>query len=77
MRAPITGPASFDNMRLLSFQLNDVFSIEGTPFEQVVLSVGSRLRYEELMKVIDVCTRQKLPDGTKLGKISFVELPEE
>jgi hypothetical protein len=26
------------------------------------------------MKVIDVCTRQKLPNGKKLSKLSFVEL---
>jgi len=28
-----------------------------------------------LMKVIDVCTHQTLPDGKKLSKLSFVELP--
>ena len=28
------------------------------------------------MGVVDVCTRQKLPDGKKLTKLSFVELPD-
>lgn len=46
------------------------------PFEQVILQVGSRVRYDELMKVIDVCTKQKLPTGESLSKLSFVELPE-
>ena len=27
------------------------------------------------MKIIDVCTRQTLPNGQKLTKLSFVELP--
>jgi len=27
------------------------------------------------MKVVDVCTRQKLPNGEKLSKLSFVEAP--
>jgi hypothetical protein len=27
------------------------------------------------MRVIDVCTKQTLPNGDKLTKLSFVELP--
>jgi hypothetical protein len=41
----------------------------------VLIQVDSRLKYEELMKVVDVCTRQTLPNGEKLTKLSFVELP--
>lgn len=48
----------------------------GGDFDQVVIQAGSRLRYEELMKVVDVCTRQTLPNGEKLSKLSFAELPE-
>jgi hypothetical protein len=39
-----------------------------------VIRVAPNLRYEELMKVIDVCTRQKMADGQLLRKISFVEM---
>jgi biopolymer transport protein ExbD len=46
------------------------------PFKQVIMQVGSKLRYDELMRLIDVCTRQELPSGEKLTKLSFVELPE-
>ena len=28
------------------------------------------------MRVIDICTRQTMADGSKLTKLSFVELPE-
>ncbi len=27
------------------------------------------------MKVVDICTRAKLPDGKPLAKLSFVEIP--
>jgi hypothetical protein len=46
------------------------------PFQQVILQVGTGLRYAELMRVVDVCVQQTLPDGRKLTKMSFVELPE-
>jgi biopolymer transport protein ExbD len=47
----------------------------GNPFDQVIIQVSDSCRYDELMKVIDVCTHQTLPDGKKLSKLSFVELP--
>src|SRR5579872_7134021 len=63
LRVAFTGPADAANLRKLEKQLHDAFGFEGTPFEQIVVRVAPRLRYEELMKVIDVCTRQKMPDG--------------
>ena len=53
-------------------ELRNVFN--KTPFEQVVIRVAPNLHYEELMKVIDVCARQKLPNGQNVNKISFVEM---
>ena len=52
-----------------------MFSDPANPFDQVIVQVGSNLRYDALMKVMDVCTRQKLPTGEKLSKLSFVEAP--
>ena len=64
------------NLGQLSTELRAVFSDdEGNPFDQVVIQVGSSLKYEHLMSVIDVCTKQTLPDGQKLSKLSFVEMP--
>jgi len=60
----------------LDARLKTILTDEGAPFEQVIVQVGSKLRYDELMKVVDVCTRQKLADGKKLSKLSFVELPD-
>lgn len=70
------GPANTYNLHELDRQLRVLFGIQHTPYDQVLIRVAPTLRYEELMKIIDVCTRQKLPDGTRLQKISFTELPE-
>jgi hypothetical protein len=60
----------------LNDRLKTVLTDQASPFEQVVIQVGSGLRYDALLSVVDVCTRQRLPDGRKLTKLSFVELPD-
>ena len=60
----------------LDAELRDKLTAANTPFEQVVIQVGSGLRYDALMSVIDICTRQKMGNGESLTKLSFVELPE-
>jgi biopolymer transport protein ExbD len=70
------GPANAYNLHELNRQLRGLFGLQHTPYDQVLIRVAPTLRYEELMKIIDVCTRQKLPDGTRLQKISFAELQE-
>jgi biopolymer transport protein ExbD len=69
------GEGNVGNLQALEGQLRTVLADPGSPFDQVIIQVGSALHYEELMKVIDVCTRQTLADGKKLSKLSFVELP--
>lgn len=59
----------------LERELGKIFSDKGNPFEQVIVQVGSEVMYESLMKVVEACARQRLPDGTKLSKLSFVEVP--
>ena len=71
------GPMDGNRLRTLDRRLKDVFAIEGKPFDQVLLRVGKALNYGELMKIIDVCTRQKMADGKPVNKISFVELEEK
>lgn len=70
------GPGDAANLAKLDQRLREVFSLRSTPYEQVLIRVAPGLRYEELMKVVDICTRQKLPNGERLRKISFDELPE-
>lgn len=76
LHVAFTGQADAVNLRKLEKQLQQMFGFAGTPFEQIVVRVAPTLRYEELMKVIDVCTRQKMLDGQTLRKISFVEMSE-
>ena len=66
---PVPGIAALDG------KLKEVFADPGNPFDQVIIQVSDACRYDELMKVVDVCTHQVLPDGQKLSKLSFVELP--
>ena len=58
----------------LDAELRDKLTAANTPFEQVVIQVHSGLRYDALMSVVDICTRQKMADGKALAKLSFVEL---
>jgi biopolymer transport protein ExbD len=60
----------------LDNKLESIFSDPGNAFDQVILQVGSTLHYDDLMQVVDVCTRQTLPNGEKLAKLSFVESPQ-
>jgi biopolymer transport protein ExbD len=59
----------------LDARLKAAFSDPASTFDQVVVQVGSSLRYEQLMKVVDICSRQKLTTGQPLRKLSFVEIP--
>lgn len=71
------GPSDPVKLRDLDQRLKQVFLLEGTPFDQVLLRVGKSLAYGELMKIVEVCTRQKMADGAKVNKISFVEIEEK
>ncbi len=72
----VVGENSPDKAKALEVRLGVILDDPDAPFKQVILQIGSKLRYDELMKLIDVCTRQKLPSGESLTKLSFVELPE-
>ncbi len=61
----------------LERKLAEILGDPAMVFDQVVIQVDSRLRYEKLMTLIDVCTRQKLANGELLSKLSFVELPAQ
>jgi biopolymer transport protein ExbD len=59
----------------LDHRLKTVLSDSNTGFEQVLINVDQRLHYDSLMQVIGSCNKQKMPDGTPLKKLSFVEMP--
>ena len=70
------GETGVANLTALELRLMQIFADPDNSFEQVIIQVGSNLRYDALMKIVDICTRLKLPSGEKLSKLSFVEVPE-
>ena len=70
------GETAVGGLASLDRQLSTILGDSANPFEQVIIQVGSGLRYDALMSVVDICTRQKMPNGKPLEKLSFVELPE-
>ena len=71
------GEANVGSQKELDKRLRTILKDPGSPFEQVIIQVDASLRYEELMQVVDICTRQTLANGQRLSKLSFVELPHE
>jgi biopolymer transport protein ExbD len=69
------GEAQVPSIAALDGKLREVFADPGNPFDQVIIQVSDQCRYDELMKIVDVCTRQTLPNGQKLAKLTFVEVP--
>ena len=69
------GETPINSLPLLEARLKEVFADVNNPFDQVLVQVSDNCRYDELMRVVEACTKQKLPDGKALPKLSFVELP--
>ncbi len=67
--------ADEDHLTGLGEKLKAALTDSGAGFDQIIIQVGSAVHYQGLMKVIDICTQQKLSNGQKLSKLSFVELP--
>ena len=61
-------------VRRLNEHLKSLFEIEGILFDRVQIHADGRLRYEELMKIVDVCTQQTLSDGKPMQRVNFMEL---
>ena len=64
------------DMQDLQTCLAAVFKERRNPFDQVILQTSYNLQYSKLMQVVEICTRQRLPNGEKLRKLSFVVIPE-
>lgn len=55
-------------------RLGPLFTARNVLYDRIQIEVDPNLRYEELLKLIDVCAQQKQPDGKPIGKVSFVEM---
>lgn len=63
------------DLRDLEQKLRGIAKVSQTPFDQVQLKVSRSLEYENVLKVIDVCARNKLTSGDQQTKVSIVEMP--
>jgi biopolymer transport protein ExbD len=67
--APVT------DLRDLEEKLRSIAKVSESPFDQVLLKVSRNLEYENVLKVIEICARNKLTSGDQQTKVSIVEMP--
>ena len=68
-RPPVSSLAVFEQDIKTLMKLSDV------PFEQVLIRVGPTLEYENVLKVLEICARNKLTQGNEPTKVSIQEMP--
>jgi biopolymer transport protein ExbD len=69
-----------DEQRLTSLgalesRLRQIFAAPDQPFRQVLLEIDGDVAYEQVLAVMEKCTRQKLPGGVPLDRLSLAERP--
>jgi biopolymer transport protein ExbD len=61
----------------LEDKVADCFVQGAGAFKQVIIQASPQVRWDYVMKTMDICSRQKKADGSKLEKLSFVCLAKE
>ncbi|HEV2972149.1 MAG TPA: biopolymer transporter ExbD [Pirellulales bacterium] len=63
------------SLAMLDAELKSKLGSPTSPFDQVIIGVDPKLKYEELMRVLGVCTHQSVGGDpkNKLSKLSLVE----
>ncbi len=59
----------------LEQKLRSITKVSESPFDQVLLKVSRNLEYQNVLKVIEICARNKLTSGDQQTKVSIVEIP--
>ncbi|MGC3968811.1 MAG: biopolymer transporter ExbD [Pirellulales bacterium] len=67
---PVGGLAQLDS------KLHEALHETGSPFDRIVVQVAPQLKYDELMQIVDVCSRQTSADGKPLNRLSFLEMSD-
>jgi biopolymer transport protein ExbD len=63
-----------ETFEILRDTMRKMLSDPGSPIEQVVIQASEALHYNEVMKVIGICTEQKLPKTGEFVKLSMVAM---
>jgi biopolymer transport protein ExbD len=66
---PVTDLRDFEQKLRALMKASDI------PFDQVQLRVSKDLEYENVLKIIEICARNKLTSGDQQTKVSIVEIP--
>lgn len=74
LRPILKGRLDKRNQASLNQQLKAMFETQAVPLDRIQLVVDDRLHYEELMKIVDVCTQQVLPNGEHMNRVSFIPM---
>ncbi len=67
------GEQRLASLTALETRLRQVFADPRQPFRQVVLEIDGDVAYEQVLAVVERCTRQRLPGGARLERLSLVE----
>jgi biopolymer transport protein ExbD len=59
----------------LEQKLRAMMKVSGLPFDQVLLKVSPKLEYENVLRILEICARNKLTSGDQQTKVSIVEMP--
>jgi len=65
---PVTDLQDFEQ------KLRSIMKVSDIPFDQVLLKVSPKLEYENVLKIIEICARNKLTSPDQQTKVSIVEL---
>lgn len=69
----VNGPLDAAALARLDQHLKTMIGVDAVLFDRMQIASDGRLRYGELMKVLDVCRRQRGPDNQLMQDISIVE----
>ncbi|MEI8375507.1 MAG: biopolymer transporter ExbD [Planctomycetota bacterium] len=65
-----------DTFDVLRDNMRRMLTEPGSPIEQVVVQASESLHYNEVIKVIGICSEQKLPKTGKFVKLNLVAMGE-
>lgn len=71
--AVVEGRLDDAGLARLDAHLKSMIGEDAVLFDRMQLAADGRLRYGELMRILDICRRQRGPDGELMQDISIVE----
>ncbi len=69
------GDQNVERLDQLASRLRNDVANPKTNFEQLIVQVSSDVPYDEVMKVVDICSKLKRANGEPISALSFVENP--